>query len=76
MVFLDYNDLRKFMQIVFCERKNNLRFFHLVLAYFFSFAQAAAAAQAGASVIQIFVGRVRVNIFPIKPILVTLFCKS
>lgn len=32
----------------------------MVSLYFFSFAQAAAAAQAGASVIQIFVGRIRV----------------
>lgn len=34
---------------------------HLMTRSFFSFCQAAAAAQAGASVIQIFVGRIRVN---------------
>lgn len=38
----------------------------MVWTFFFSFAQAAAAAQAGASVIQIFVGRLRVMYFHIR----------
>lgn len=38
-------------------------FFNYWVGHVFSFAQAAAAAQAGASVIQIFVGRLRVSIF-------------